>query len=216
MPVGETARWEARHSRAETRRMSIVTNAQATIAPSLYREVMGNYPTGVVVVTAVNPEADGPIGMVVGTFSAVSMDPPLVSFLPQRTSGTYARLAAAQSYCVNVVAADQVDLCKVMAARDPDKFGLVDWTTSEHGAPQLADAVAYVHCRPVQQVEAGDHYFVLCAVDAMEVNRPVAPLLFFRGGYGEFASVDERKSGGRVVDDAMRAQGWFYFRDFPM
>ena len=46
--------------------------------------------------------------------------------------------------------------------------------------------MAHIHCRPHDEVTAGDHLIVLCAVESMEVNRPATPLLFFQGGYGGF------------------------------
>lgn len=49
------------------------------IDPGLLRETLGQYPTGVAVVTAV-AEDGSPVGMVVGTFSSVSMSPPLIAF----------------------------------------------------------------------------------------------------------------------------------------
>jgi flavin reductase (DIM6/NTAB) family NADH-FMN oxidoreductase RutF len=181
---------------------------QQPIDPAVYRQVMAHYPTGVAVVTAFDGEQ--PAGMVVGTFSAVSMDPPLVAFMPQKSSVTYAALAKATAYCINVVAADQLDLCRTMARRAADKFDQVSWKTSPYGAPQLADAVAHVHCRPAQEIEAGDHFIVLCAVDAMEVTRPVTPLLFFQGGYGEFTSTPV----ARITDEQLHDHGWWTYSDF--
>src|SRR5687768_14929467 len=90
------------------------------IDPTLYRAVPGHYPTGVTVVTAF--DGDEPIGMVVGTFTSVSLDPPLVAFMPTTGSGTYARLAGASAYCINVLAHDQQDLCRTMATPGDDKF----------------------------------------------------------------------------------------------
>ena len=77
---------------------------------SEFRETLGHYPTGVAVVTAVAGDG-GPAGMVVGSFTSVSLDPPLVAFLPTKDSGSWARLATADRFCVNVLAADQEDLC---------------------------------------------------------------------------------------------------------
>lgn len=194
---------------SDTREVNTQTHPQ--IDPAVYREAMGHYPTGVAVVTGFHEGQ--PIGMVVGTFTAVSMEPPLVAFMPQKSSGTYALLARSASYCINVVAADQLDLCRTMAGRGEDKFSHVSWTTSEYGAPQLADAVAHVHCRPSQEVEAGDHWIVLCSVEAMEVTRPVTPLLFFQGAYGQFAKVP----AARLTDEALVDRGWWtYTSDFPM
>lgn len=159
-------------------------DATPAIDAATFREVMGHYPTGVAVVTGF--DGDEPVGMVVGTFSAVSLDPPLVSFMPTRGSGTYARLRNAPSYCINVLAHDQLELCRTMAAPRPDKFEGVAWETSAHGAPMLNDAVAHVHCVDDRVVEAGDHDIVLCRVLDMGVARPATPLLFFQGGYGGF------------------------------
>lgn len=58
-----------------------------SVDPVWYREVMGHYPTGVAVVTGTD-DAGGPVGMVIGTFASVSVDPPLVSFMPTRSSAT--------------------------------------------------------------------------------------------------------------------------------
>jgi flavin reductase (DIM6/NTAB) family NADH-FMN oxidoreductase RutF len=151
-----------------------------------YREVMGHYPTGVVVVTSTADDGE-PIGMVVGTFASVSLDPPLVSFMPTKTSETFRQLRTVSAYCVNVLAFDQVELCRTIASRRPGKFDSVAWSTSPLGAPMLDDAVAHIHCVPSRSVEAGDHYIVLCEVKAAEVRRPVTPLLFFQGGYGGFS-----------------------------
>lgn len=44
------------------------------IDPALFRETLGHYLTGVTVVTAVTYDGD-PVGMVVGTFSSISLPP---------------------------------------------------------------------------------------------------------------------------------------------
>ncbi len=159
---------------------------QPPIDPVQFREVMGNYPTGVTVVTAVDDD-DKPIGMVVGTFSSVSLDPPLIAFLPQTRSSTYARLRDARAYCVNVLAHDQVDVCRLLSGSNPDKFDLVEWKPSALGAPMIEGAVAYIHCSPQPPIDAGDHYIALCEVTSLEANRQTTPLLFFQGGYGGFS-----------------------------
>ncbi|WP_459981496.1 flavin reductase [Nocardioides sp. AN3] len=158
----------------------------SAIDATRYREVMGHYPTGVVVVTGIADDGE-PVGMVVGTFASVSLDPPLVSFMPTRASETFQRLRTASSYCVNVLAFDQTDVCRTMATRRSDKFDSVAWSASPLGAPMLDGAVAHIHCVPSSSMEAGDHSIEICEVTAMEVERPVAPLLFFQGGYGGFS-----------------------------
>ncbi|OLT37754.1 hypothetical protein BJF79_05995 [Actinomadura sp. CNU-125] len=151
-----------------------------------FREVLGHYPTGVVVVTGIADTGE-PVGMVVGSFSSVSLDPPLVSFLPSKTSGTWARLRTASSFCVNVLAADQEHVCRQFAAKTGDKFTDVPWRLSPSGAPLLDEAVAWIDCDFDAVQEVGDHLMALGRVRDLGVLDPRPPLLFFQGGYGGFS-----------------------------
>lgn len=151
-----------------------------------FRRVLGHYPTGVCVVTAV--EADGaPVGMVVGSFTAVSLDPPLVAFFPDRRSSTWPRIAAAGRYCVNVLAGDQRALCRTFSTPGADRFADTGWQASPGGSPILDAVVAWIDCALHAVHEAGDHFIVLGRVEALDIVRADQPLLFFRGRYGNFA-----------------------------
>ncbi|QCB51771.1 flavin reductase [Rhodococcus sp. PAMC28707] len=156
-----------------------------TIDPAQFRETLGHYPTGVAVVTAVG--ADGnPAGMVVGTFSSVSLDPPLVAFFPATTSRSFAQIRSAEAFCVNVLASEQEPLCRRMATPGDDKFEGVGWRAGALGSPILDDAVAWVECTFEDVREAGDHQIVLGHVRSHAIERQALPLLFFQGGYGRF------------------------------
>ncbi|MBC9732879.1 flavin reductase family protein [Nocardioides marmotae] len=160
----------------------------AVIDPARFRDTLGHYPTGVALVTAMVPGdsgADEPVGMVVGSFVSVSLDPPLVAFLPDRESRTFARLRRAETFCVNVLAADQADL--VGRWRGTESFADLGWSLSPAGNPVLPEAVTWIDCGYHDLVEAGDHYIVLGDVRSLEVQRPTSPLLFFQGGFGGFA-----------------------------
>ncbi|MER7798366.1 flavin reductase family protein [Microbacterium sp. NPDC096154] len=190
--------------------MSESTAIAPAIDPRAFRDVMGHYPTGVVVVTATIDGA--PVGMVVGTFSSVSLEPPLVSFMPMTTSESYAKLRTADAVTISVFAHDQIKACRTLASKDPAKFNKVDWETSPYGAPQISGAVAHIHGRISQEIEAGDHFITLVAVDDLAVVRPTTPLLFFQGGYGGFsttglaAHVDETLISAVRVAEAARPQ----------
>lgn len=158
----------------------------ATVAAATFRETLGHYPTGVAVVTAIG-EDEKPAGMVVGSFTSVSLDPPLVAFMPTKQSGSWARLRTATRFAVNVLAADQEDVCRRFASRDIDKFAGIGWSTAPGGSPVLDGAVAWVECSYHDIVDGGDHWIVLGRVEALDVPRPALPLLFFQGGYGRFS-----------------------------
>lgn len=166
--------------------MTATANADGAIEPRHFRETLGHYPTGVAVVTAITEE-HGPIGMVVGSFTSVSLDPPLAAFMPQRNSGTFELLRRATSFCVNVLSAEQEQLCRRFAAGGPDRFDGVAWAPAPSGAPVLDDVVAWIDCTYESIVEAGDHYIAIGRVCAVDVVKPALPLLFFQGGYGRFS-----------------------------
>jgi flavin reductase (DIM6/NTAB) family NADH-FMN oxidoreductase RutF len=161
-------------------------NPPATnIDPGLFREVMGHYPTGVSIVTG--RAKDGELlALVVGTFGSVSLEPPIVSFLPMKTSQTFAKLQQCSSLCINILGGDQEDLVSTIARRWENKFDGIDWFPSPSGDPVLEQSVAWIDTRITNTIEAGDHWIVLCAVADMAVTNPVAPLIYFQGGDGSF------------------------------
>ena len=158
----------------------------SSIDSSLFREVLGQYPTGVVVVTAVSADGD-PLGMTVGSFTSVSLDPPLVAFLPSKSSSSWIALrASGQKFCINVLGADQEAICRSIAMRKADKFVDIDWKLTEHGNPLLAGAVAHIDCTIAAIHDAGDHDIVVASVEELAIHSSSYPLLFYRGGYGSF------------------------------
>lgn len=157
----------------------------AAIDPMHYRRTLGSYPTGVVIVTA--DATDGPVGLAIGSFTSVSLDPPLVGFLPDKGSTSWPKIESTGVFCVNLLAADQLPVCEAFASRGGDKYTSVTWRTAVTGAPVLDGVLAWIDCRIERVDEAGDHFFVLGRAEEMAVERDdVGPLLFFRGGYGDF------------------------------
>lgn len=154
--------------------------------PAWFRHVLGQFPTGVCAVTAAG-EGE-PIAMVVGSFTSVSLDPPLVAFLPAKTSSTWRRLRGSRHYCVNVLSSDQEELCRRIANKAPDPFAGLEISIGENGAPRLPGTLAAIECDLERIVDAGDHEIVLCRVSALQLGPGGAPLIFFRGGYGRFAA----------------------------
>ncbi|NDZ79300.1 flavin reductase family protein [Streptomyces sp. SID10853] len=152
----------------------------------LFRETLGHYPTGVAVVTTVT-DRGAPDGMVVGTFSSVSLDPPLIAFFPAADSRSFARLRTAPAFCVNVLASDQEPLCRQIATSREGKFDGVGWRPGSLGSPILDGAVSWIECTFEEVREAGDHFIVLGRVHGLAVERSTLPLLFFQGGYGRFS-----------------------------
>lgn len=165
--------------------MSTNTVVPQKFDPKLFRNVMGHYPTGVAIVTGRASDGDL-LALVVGTFSSVSLDPPLVSFMPMKSSKTFARMRECSSLCINIVGGEQEEEMLKVARRWENKLDGIDWYMSPSGDPILKNAVAWIDTSISSNIEAGDHWITLCEVHDMEVTNPVSPLLFFQGGYGSF------------------------------
>ncbi|GAA0951296.1 flavin reductase family protein [Actinocorallia libanotica] len=166
--------------------MPLTVQGAGTVESSRFRQVLGRYPTGVVVVTALD-ETGTAIGMVVGSFTSVSLDPPLVAFLPDKGSSSWRALrASGDRFCVNVLSADQEDVCRAVATRKTDKFHDIGWRPSPAGNPVIDGAAAWIDCVTEQVHDAGDHHIVVGRVLVLDAGDG-DPLLFYRGGYGSFA-----------------------------
>ena len=156
------------------------------VDPAHFRNVLGRFPTGVTVVTA----HDGvkPVGMAIGSFTSVSLDPPLVAFLPAKSSSSWATIEKSGSFCVNVLADDQGPICAAFASKAEDKFAGITWEPASTGAPRLHGCVAWMDCSISAVHDGGDHWIVVGLVEEMDVDRDAGPLLFFKGQYGHFVS----------------------------
>jgi flavin reductase (DIM6/NTAB) family NADH-FMN oxidoreductase RutF/DNA-binding IclR family transcriptional regulator len=125
--------------------------------------------------------------MTVGSFTSVSLDPPLVAFLPDKSSSSWRSLReSGDTFCVNVLGAAQEDICRAIAVRKSNKFEGIDWRPSPAGNPVITGSVAFIDCTVEAVHDAGDHHIVLGRVRRLDVENTSYPLLFFRGGYGSF------------------------------
>lgn len=167
--------------------MKRTTSVTPTFDGRKFRTVLGHFPTGVAVVTALDTDGN-PVGMAVGSFTSVSLDPPLVAFLPDKGSSSFPKIRDAAAFCVNVLAAEQEDVCRQFAAKGADKFAGLGWEPGPStGSPVLDGVVAWMDCEMGEVIDAGDHYIVLGQVMELDVANADLPLLFFQGGYGRFA-----------------------------
>lgn len=150
---------------------------------ALFKEVMGNYPTGVTVITATD-ETGAPIGMTVNSFASVSIDPLLILWSIDKRVSTYETFVAAEQFAVHVLAGSQSDICSLFASKGADRFANTDWTLSERGLPILADASGVLQCKTFKTIEAGDHTILIGEVVDIQSSQK-DPLLYHRRRFGK-------------------------------
>ncbi|MFI6438049.1 flavin reductase family protein [Streptomyces sp. NPDC050759] len=146
---------------------------------SALRETMRHVPSSVAVVTALHEGV--PVGMTVGSFTSASLDPPLVSFFAGNSSTTWPLIERTGRFCVNVLSAQQPQIATAFAARDADRFGGRDWTTSPLGSPLLDGVLAWLDCELHALHAVGDHVAVAGLVRGAHAVGDAKPLVFFRG-----------------------------------
>jgi len=163
--------------------------AVGEIDGDLYRKVLGRYPTGVTLVTAMDGE--DPLAMVIGSFVSVSMDPPLVGFLPGKESYTWGRMSSSEGFCVNVLSDAQADLSNAFFRKDNDPWEGSGWQPTEiTGSPAIPSCLASIDCMVHEVVDAGDHWFVMGKVVAVSHVDEGSPLVFLGGKYGDYRAHD--------------------------
>lgn len=166
--------------------MSSDDSSAPVIDSTHFRQVLGHFPTGVTVIGATTSDGSH-VGMAVGSFFSVSLEPPLVGFCAAKTSSTYPTIQEAGTFVVNILSEEQGGDCRAFAAKGGDKFdGVAHSPAPVTGSPLLDGVVGWIDCTLEAVHEAGDHWIVVGAVQALDCSDGV-PLIFYQGEFARLA-----------------------------
>ena len=155
-----------------------------------FRQVLGHLPTGVVIVTGLDAGAQ-PIGVTIGSFVSVSLDPPYVGFFIGK-SRSWPDISKGTLFCANVLSDAQTELCWRFA-KDPvdgaaNRFDGLEWQKSSNGSPLLSGVIASIDCTVESVSPAGDHQFVLAQVTSLHTTDVANDaMVFYKGKVGGIA-----------------------------
>jgi len=146
-----------------------------------FRQVMGNFATGITVVTT--RDAGGkPYGLTVNSFTSVSQNPNLVLVcLDNKLSGLQA-FKDSRHFGVSILSEHQEDLSRMFAKKDSERPAAI-YFEGKIGMPLLRHSVAVMECETIAIYAGGDHQIFLGEVRTAEVLQVDHPLLYFRGKY---------------------------------
>ncbi|GAA3141083.1 flavin reductase family protein [Streptomyces echinatus] len=151
-------------------------------SPDLLRSTFRRHAAGVAVITARG--ASGPVGFTATSLTSVSADPPLVSFGIGTGASSWPAVAEADHVGVHILGEHQSDLAATFARSGADRFGAATaWRDGPEGAPVLDDVLAWLVCRIVGRVPAGDHRIVLAEVVVGDPSGAGRPLLYHQGRF---------------------------------
>ncbi|WP_441349133.1 flavin reductase family protein [Streptomyces sp. NTH33] len=151
-------------------------------SPDLLRSVFRRHAAGVAVITA-RSEA-GPVGFTATSLTSVSAEPPLLSFGVGTGGSSWPAIAATDHIGVHILGEHQEELAATFARRGADRFGApTSWRKGPEGVPVLDDVLAWLVCRVVARVPAGDHRIVLAEVVLGDPAGAGRPLLYHQGRF---------------------------------
>lgn len=160
--------------------VSVSENVNTT--QEAFKKALGNYPTGVTVVTTFDQQ-NNPIGLTVNSFASVSLDPLLILWSIDKKSSSYSKFLKVENFAVNILAEDQAEICNLFASKVADRFSQCKWETSERKQPLILDSLSQLECETVEKIDAGDHIIFIGKVTNIH-NEDKNPLLYHRRSVG--------------------------------
>jgi flavin reductase (DIM6/NTAB) family NADH-FMN oxidoreductase RutF/DNA-binding MarR family transcriptional regulator len=173
-----------------------VDEGDPTIDPRAFRRCLGQFSTGVTVVTSATGGSRA--GVTANSFSSLSIDPPLVLWSISRTSRSFAQFAKADHFTINVLATGQIEVSQRFAGMAEDKFEGIEFETGANGSPILPGVSGYLECRCEARYPGGDHLILVGRVERF-ARFSGHPLVFSQGRY---AVAGTHPALARVTADA--------------
>ena len=156
---------------------------QAVTLQDAVRNALGEFATGITVVTAHGPDGKA-LGVTINSFASVSLEPPLVLWSLGRHSSSLAVFEYCSHYAINVLASHQVDFSQRFSQSGRDDLDDIELSIGAGGAPILPGCCAWFECRNEMRYPGGDHLILVVLVEAFHRQEKL-PLVFPRGRYRE-------------------------------
>lgn len=157
------------------------TNSESDLDPKAFRRALGNFATGVTIITAVGEDGEK-VGVTASSFNSLSMDPPLILWSSIKGTPSCKIFETASHFAVNILASDQMDMSNHFARQQEDKFAGMDWEAGIGGAPLFPNCAGRFQCETYDKVDGGDHWIFIGKVVAFD-DFGRAPLCFHQGSY---------------------------------
>ena len=157
------------------------TNSEASLDPKAFRRALGNFATGVTIITAVGANGEK-VGVTASSFNSLSMDPPLILWSSMKEARSCEIFETATHFAVNILASDQMDMSNHFARQQEDKFAGIEWEKGIGGAPLFSNCAGRFQCETYNKLDGGDHWIFVGKVVAFD-DFGRSPLCFHQGSY---------------------------------
>lgn len=151
------------------------------ISSDHFRQVMGNFATGITVVTTRDSNGE-PRGLTVNSFTSVSLDPVLVLVCFDKHLSSLQTFKDSKRFGISLLGEEQEDISRLFAKKESERPASL-YFEGKLGTPLIKNAIAVMECETTEIYPGGDHLIFLGEVKDGEVLHPFHPLLYFRGKY---------------------------------
>ena len=145
------------------------------------RKAMGNFATGVTVVTTLQKDGS-PRGFTANSFTSVSLDPPLLLVCLAKTAQSFDVFMSAAYFGINILSKDQKDISNLFSSQSSEKFASSDWVSGVNDIPIIKSCLSHFVCKTTKFVDAGDHVILIGEIIDYDMNIG-SPLGYFGGEY---------------------------------
>ncbi|MEU2157179.1 flavin reductase family protein [Streptomyces sp. NPDC019396] len=151
-------------------------------SPDLLRSVFRRHAAGVAVITAA--QGEHPVGFTATSLNSVAAEPPLVSFGIGTASSSWPVVSQAEHIGVHILGEHQSELAATFARSGADRFAPpTTWRSGPEGVPVIDGVLAWLVCRVVARVPAGDHCIVIAQAVAGDPDGAGRPLVYHQGRF---------------------------------
>jgi len=168
----------------------------SAIDPRAFRNALGQFATGVTIVTACGPQGER-VGATVSSFNSVSLDPPMVLWSLDKRAMSRSIFEASSHFAVHVLTLEQQELAQRFARRGAEKFEGLQCGDGLGNVPLLTDCAACFECETRHRYDGGDHVIFVGEVRRFK-HITGAPLVFHGGAFAE-----ARLLSGAAIDAAV-------------
>lgn len=133
-------------------------------------------------------------GFTATSVSSFSVSPPTLLVCLNRESSSWPVLHEHQSFCVNLLAQDQLHVADRFAGRGGAKgvarYEGAKWQQMATGALALTNALAAIDCELEETIDRHSHSILIGRVKAIALRDGAEPLLYWHGAYRLMSSLD--------------------------